>query len=326
MTRQSSPLQHSLSGQRREISDPKAGLVSYYAGGNQSLPSRAGEKATPLLLIHSINAAASAHEVKPLYDEYKTTRPTYAIDLPGYGHSERSDRAYLPRLMIDALRAVLREIQAEHPGQAIDALAVSLSCEFLARLAAEVPERFRSLALVSPTGFRKSTPLTGKPDSNRGIPIALAIFRIPLFGRGLYRALTLAPSIRFFLQKTWGSKMIDQEMFENSVLTCRVRGARHAPFHFLSGYLFSNDIYPVLKSLTLPIWMTHGVRGDFTDYSGIRLFQHEPNWRIRTFETGALPYYEKTEQFVAEYGEFLSQVSRGTAVNMAFSEDASEQP
>jgi hypothetical protein len=36
----------------------------------------------------------------------------------------------------------------------VDALAVSLGCEFLARAAAEQPAHWGRLALVSPTGFR----------------------------------------------------------------------------------------------------------------------------------------------------------------------------
>ena len=47
----------------------------------------------PLLLVHSINAAGSAAEVRPLYERYRARRTVFAIDLPGYGHSLRSDRA-----------------------------------------------------------------------------------------------------------------------------------------------------------------------------------------------------------------------------------------
>ena len=38
----------------------------------------------PLLLLHSINASASAYEVKPLFEHYRQQRPVYAPDLPGF--------------------------------------------------------------------------------------------------------------------------------------------------------------------------------------------------------------------------------------------------
>ena len=37
--------------------------------------------------MHSVNASASAFEVAPLYDHYRQTRPTYAVDLPGFGYA-----------------------------------------------------------------------------------------------------------------------------------------------------------------------------------------------------------------------------------------------
>jgi hypothetical protein len=35
-----------------------------------------------------------------------------------------------------------------------------------------------------------------------------------------------------------------------------------------SEFLFSADINRVYDALDLPVWLAHGVRGDFTDYSG----------------------------------------------------------
>ena len=38
-----------------------------------------------------------------MFDLMSQHRTVYAIDLPGYGTSERSDRLYTPRLMTDAI-------------------------------------------------------------------------------------------------------------------------------------------------------------------------------------------------------------------------------
>ena len=105
--------------------------------------------------MHSVNAAASAAEVRPLHEHYRATRTVFSVDLPGYGFSERSDRVYTPRLMTDALHATVAEIRARCGEAPVDALACSLSCEFLARAAVEAPAAYRSIALVSPTGFRR---------------------------------------------------------------------------------------------------------------------------------------------------------------------------
>ena len=64
----------------------RAGRLAYYVGGD----------GPPLLLIHSINAAASAYEVKPVYDRMRTLRRVYSVELPGYGHSDRLRTAVRP--------------------------------------------------------------------------------------------------------------------------------------------------------------------------------------------------------------------------------------
>lgn len=306
-----SELPPALDGQRHEIEDPRAGRLSYYVNSpkisSQQSPQSPATQ-TPLLLLHSINAAASAHEVKPLYDSYSRRRSVYALDLPGYGFSDRSDRAYVPKLMVDAINAMILKIRSENDNARIDTLAVSLSCEFLGRAVHESPEAIRSLALVSSTGFRKTTATHGPPEANRGKPWLYRTLTFPFSGRPLFRLLTSRPSIRFFLRKTWGRKEIDEGMMDYACLTARAHGAQRAPFHFLSGYLTSADIRSIFRKIRQPVWLAHGVRGDFTDFSQIDAVEDKPNWRISEFQTGALPYFEGSESFIKAYDEFLAQL------------------
>jgi pimeloyl-ACP methyl ester carboxylesterase len=263
-----------------------AGLLSYYT----SVPQDAAEAVhqAPLLLIHSVNAAASAYEVRPLYEHYRGIRSVYAPDLPGFGFSDRSDRDYTPRLMTDAVHAMVAEIRRVHGPAPIDALAVSLSSEFLGRAANEAPGAFRTIALVSPTGFNRSEPRYGPPGSTRGMPLLRSLFTRAPWSKGFFELLTSRPSVRYFLQKTWGSKNIDEGLLDYDCLTTRQPGARHAPYCFVSGFLFSGDITRIYESIELPVWMAHGVRGDFVDYRHKRTVEARPNWTIRIFQTGAL--------------------------------------
>ena len=52
--------------------------------------------------------------------------------------------------------------------------------------------------------------------------------------------------------------------------------------------------------------MTHGVRGDFTDYARAVEFNGKPNWTIETFATGALPHFEVPDEFARRYDAFLA--------------------
>ena len=114
--------------------------------------------------------------------------------------------------------------------------------------------------------------------------------------------------VRYFLERTWGAKDIDEELWRYDVITTRQPGAENAPLHFLAGNLFSADIHTVYESLTMPVWMSHGVRGDFTNYDGATIVKGRPNWHFTVFPTGALPYFEVPERFIETYDRFLAGV------------------
>jgi pimeloyl-ACP methyl ester carboxylesterase len=293
------PLPPALSGARREHRG-RAGRLSYYVAGPEAAP--------PLLLVHSINAAASAYEVKPVYEALAATYRVYAPDLPGFGFSDRSARDYTIRLYVDAVHDMLDVIAAEQGEGAIDVLAVSLASEFVARAATETPARFASLALVTPTGFSSVAPLyTGASESSREVPGMLAIVSVPLWSRALFDGLTSKVSIRYFLQRTFGSKAVDEAMVEYDYLSTHQPGAHHAPLAFLSARLFARDIRNVYEQLRLPIWVPHATRGDFKNFSGADWARARENWTFEPMPTGAMPHFEQTEAFLASYARFLQQ-------------------
>jgi pimeloyl-ACP methyl ester carboxylesterase len=289
------PLTPAVSGQRLEI-DSAAGRLSYYVDGS----------GPPLLLVHSVNAAATVAEVKPVYDHCKATRTVFALDLPGFGFSERSARAYTPALMVTAILALLDVIEARCGVRCVDVMALSLSCEFVARLAVAQPERVRALALVSPTGFSGGKSRRGAAGSTYTMPWFYKALTGPGWGGGLFGLLTRPAVVRHFLNKTWGSKQIDEGLMAYCVLSAQQAGAEHAPLCFLSGQMFSADIHTVYEAVRQPVWAAHGVRGDFTDYRNLTLVQGRPNWQVSVYQAGAIPYFEVPQEFALAMDRFLA--------------------
>ncbi len=231
----------------------------------------------------------------------------YALDLPGFGFSDRSDRPYEVALYVAAVRDMLDQIAAEHGNVPVDVMAVSLASEFAARAATEVPQRFRTLALVTPTGFsRQYASLDGKDFATREIPGMYGFFTFPLWSRAVYDLLTSRRSIRYFLERTYGSKDIDEGMLDYDYATTHQPGAQHAPYAFVSGRLFSKDIRAVYERLTLPVWVPHATRGDFKDFSQTGWAAARPNWRFQPYDAGALVHFEHTARFMADYEAFLA--------------------
>ena len=294
-----SPLTPALPAERRDLDSP-AGRLSLYS----DQPKGAGSGLPPLLLVHSVNAAASAAEIAPLFAHYRQQRAVYALELPGFGFSDRSDRPYTPRLMTDALHAAIAIIQAEQGGTAVDVLAVSLAGEFAARAKCEAPHSIRRLALVSPTGFRGAKLRYGRAGSTLGLPWLYRLFTWNGWRQGIFNTLTRPGVVRYFLQRTWGGQTIDEALWRYCVHTARQPGASNAPFYFVSAFLFSADINTLYESLTGPVWVSMATRGDFTDYRGRHTVAGRANWQFYAIEGGALPYFEDLPGFASRLDPF----------------------
>lgn len=288
------PLSPALDAERCEFIG-RAGPQSYYKAG----------QGTPLLLFHSINASGSAFEVRPVFEHYRHSREVYAADLPGFGFSDRSERHYSPRLYTDAVHDLLDQIPGDEP---VDALALSLSSEYLARAASERLERFRSLTLVTPTGFNKGSDKWRAPEGEtREVKGLYKVLTVPLWRNGLFKFLTKPSVIRYFLKRTWGSDDYDDGLAAYDDVTTRQQGASNAPFAFLSARLFSADIRNVYEKLEMPIWVPHATRGDFKDFSGADWAREADNWTIQALDAGALPFFEIPDEYFAASDAFLAR-------------------
>jgi pimeloyl-ACP methyl ester carboxylesterase len=178
----------------------------------------------------------------------------------------------------------------------------------------EDPNAFHSLGLISPTGFDRrsesAAKVPGDTDATRAMPWLRSVLTVPLWKRGFFSALTSRPSIRFFLQKTFGRKEIDEGLLEYDYVTAHQPGAENAPYSFVSGYLFSAKALRLYRALSMPVWMAHGVRGDFVDYQAKHEVEGLPNWTIDVFQTGALPHFEQPGKVIAAYEDFLARADR----------------
>ena len=271
--------------------------ISYYSAGP--------EDGRPLVLLHSINAAPSAFEMKPLFEHYRATRRVYAPELPGFGFSDRSDRKYSPELYANAIAAFLTNIVK----QPADVIAFSLSSEFAARAALVSAERFSTLTLLSPTGF-----------SNRKLPSGTTgqalhrFFTLPGLGEGLYSLLTRRPGIRYFMRKSYVGEP-PEELTDYAYATSHQPGARHAPYHFLSGQLFTkNAVEVIYGKLTLPVLVIYDRDANVTfDLLPDFLRQHA-NWQaVRVEPTLGIPQWERPTQCIAAIDAFWAGVAAGSS-------------
>ncbi|KYF88887.1 hypothetical protein BE17_50415 [Sorangium cellulosum] len=227
------PLAPALDAEVRHVDTWSAGRLAYY------VDTRAAGR--PVVLLHGVDAAASSREMAPLFDALRRERPVYALDLPGFGLSERADRTYDRELYRAAVRRFLTDV-VRAPGGA-DVVALSLSSEFAAAVACEEMSLVHSLVLVSPTGLGRKAP---------GASFLLrAVSHVPHVAEALYRVLATPPSIRWFLKKSFVGAP-DPGLVDYAIGTSKEPGAHRAPLAFIAGDLFTEDAFERLYA-RLPV-------------------------------------------------------------------------
>jgi pimeloyl-ACP methyl ester carboxylesterase len=284
------PLPPAIDAEERLLQLPDIGRLMCYADTSGS--------GLPVLLVHSINAAPSAMEVRPLFEHLRGRRPVYAIDLPGFGRSERRDRDYSPEFFSAALLAVVRALALDQ----VHGLALSTSCEFLARAANTEPAAFASLVMVSPTGLQHRS-----PPSPRTRERIHGVFRTPLVGSTLYRLLRTRPSVRYFLGMAFDDAP-PQDLVDYACATTAQPGATHAPFHFLSGKLFSDDaVAELYRPLSQPTLMLYD-RDPNVGFDRLQeLLAANTHWRAQRIPgTKGLPHWDQPAATFAALDAFWS--------------------
>ena len=302
------PIGPAIDSLRKVYTSERAGMLSYYVDEQASGAGR------PLVLIHSINAAGNAYEMRNIFERYRSQRPVYALDLPGFGFSERSDRVYSKELYQDAIIDFMDNVV----GRPADVIALSLGSEFSAASALRRPDLFTSLVMIGPSGFAiRETKTRGQRSSENldGTDKAYRFLTTPLWSQALYDLLATKPIIRYFLNLSFYGEP-DEGLVDYAWRACHQPGARYAPLYFVSGKLFDPRVYEdVYMQLDLPI-MVYFSEDNFVSFDRLPdIVGEKANWQSQRIpETAGLPQFEKMDELAEALSEFWASNNLGQSV------------
>ncbi|MGB1174355.1 MAG: alpha/beta fold hydrolase [Luminiphilus sp.] len=253
----------------------------------------------PLLFVHSINAAPSAIELKPLFQHFRSYRSVYAPDLPGFG---RSTRHVGMMTASDFAKNISSIIDQMSPSEPPDVIALSLGCEFVARAVVECGANVRSLTFISPTGFsrRQPPPLQAQKRLRR-------LFDFAGFGRGAFKLLRLERSIRYFYGMNF-SGSVPSELVAYALKTTRQPAAHEMPLQFLSMSLFTpNAVGLLYEKLDVPVLVLFDEDPNVT-FELFEQFEDSPTWQFKRIGPSlGMPQWEHPEKTVAAIESFFAE-------------------
>ncbi len=254
-----------------------------------------------VLLLHSLNAAASSMEMAPLFRRLSVDHHVVAIDWLGFGASDHPDLRYRPETSLRVLDAVLASLEGTPPA----VIALSLPCQYVAILASRSPERFGRLTFISATG------VGGYPGAHRHMGLrraAEAVLRLPLLGTTLYRILTRRRTIDGFLDGTvLDPASLPEHYRAYAVASAHRPGAHLAPVAFICGLLDAPEAAAAYGRLDVPTLFIYGDHPRFSDPEAMEeVADDNPSLEFRQLTgSGDLPQWERPDLTVELIREFL---------------------
>ena len=268
--------------------------------GHRVAYTRLGEGA-PVILVHGIHAAAWSHEWRRVATELARHHTVYAIDLLGFGRSDRPALRYTGALYVSLLDDFARRVV----GQPAALVANSLSAAYAITLGARDVARFPALVLVAPTGLTRLDAPRGGRRSLVGDVVAT-----PLLGHTTWNALVSRPSLQGVLRAMYADKSrVTAELVEACWQAAHQRGARHALASFI-GHLLDVDVREPFRRLTQPTLILWGEQAAAAPVDEIRPFMAaRRDFQYVIFDrAGDLPHDERPEEFTRLVTEFLDRV------------------
>ncbi|MDQ2049833.1 alpha/beta hydrolase [Natronolimnohabitans sp. A-GB9] len=194
----------------------------------------AGDPNDPeMLLVHGIYPGASSHEFAPIVERLAEDYRVIAVDLPGFGRSERPPLVYSAPLYAEFVRDFAADV-ADEP----IVVASSLTGSFVAEAATETA--FERLVLICPTD-----------ETVDERPWLRTLLRTPVVGTTLCNLLSSKPAIRYFYTRDgyYDADRIDAAAVDYAWQSAHQPGARYALASARSGTLDPNSEFDLATEL-----------------------------------------------------------------------------
>jgi pimeloyl-ACP methyl ester carboxylesterase len=256
-----------------------------------------------VLMLHSFNAAGCSAELAALATRLAAHRRVVLVDWLGFGTSERPDAPYGPALYAEQLQQI-RAAALQSDETSLDVVALSLPAQYVVVAAADHPELFGRLVLISPTGFGRF-----KGEPGRIQRASYAFLRRTGIGRLLFAFLARRRVIHWFLAQIFADPARIPDGYERYCWrTCQQPGAFRAPLAFVSGLLNDARAEGAYERVTNQTLLVFGDHPRFTDPDASqRLLAVNTNLRGTTIATaGDLPQVERPEDTASVVSSFLA--------------------
>lgn len=257
----------------------------------------------PLLLIHGLASGVSSFMWRKNFDELSKNHRVYAIDMPGFGKSQKLPITYTSKVYRDVIKGFITNIT----GYPVNIITDSQSAAYVIRLEKENPGLVKKLIAICPTGVFE---LSKEPSSSK--KMVTELFKLPIVGTSMYNLLVSKPGIKYFIgrQTYYNKDLATKYVLEHYTRSSRQNRSlsKYAPASFLGGHLNEN-ITNELHEIDIPMLVVWGKNAKMNSVKNLDSFKDlKPNIEHYVFDKcGFLPQEEYAVEFNTLCDEFLKK-------------------
>ena len=207
---------------------------------------------TPLLLLHDLTTGSSSYEFCKIIDELAEKHEVYAVDLLGYGLSDKPNITYTSYLYVQSIIDFIKNVI----GKKTDILATGDSSSIAVMCAHNDGEVIDRIVLINPQSINQLNRIPSKRTK-----LLKLLIDTPVLGTFVYNMLTTKEAFRkLFAEKYfYNSGMISEGILE------AYREASHQPdcnakytFASYMGRYMNTNVVHALKQIDHSIYVIYG--------------------------------------------------------------------
>lgn len=255
---------------------------------------------TPLLLIHDLTPGSSSYEFHKVIAELSKTNEVYALDLLGYGLSDKPAMTYTNYLYVQLIVDFIKNVI----GRKSAIVSTGASCATAIMACHNDPEAIKSLYLINPENLSK---LNLSPTHNT--KLLKLMIELPILGTFIYNMFTT--------KETFLKTFREEYFYDNNAVTDEIISAYAESSHtsdsnvkytfssYIGRYMNANIVH-ALKEINHSIYILYGkgqntieeIVENYTSYnSSIESIGIE--------STAHLPHLEQPEEFINQLSIFM---------------------
>jgi pimeloyl-ACP methyl ester carboxylesterase len=284
--------QFSMSTVKNVLSGPNNNYYEWRFGKIRFIRKGSG---SPLLLLHDLTIGSSSYEYRELIDSLSQKHEVFAIDLLGYGLSDKPNITYTNYLYVQSVIDFIKNII----GKKTSVLASGDSAAIAVMAAHNDGEVIDKIALISPQSLNKMNQIP-----NRQTKLLKFLIDTPIIGTFVYNMLTTKEAFKKNFRESFyaSPSLIEDELAEayNEAAHLPDCTAKYSFASYVSRFMNANIIH-ALKQVDHSIYLIYGTqKEDNQTIIDNYLYYNQSIERFPITGTSQLPHLEKPKEVLEQ--------------------------